>query len=152
MLGLTPLFLLAFALLVALLKGRYLFAAITLGAWVGLTLIADAAIGTAVAADAPFGDAWLVVLLQLAGWVPSPLAACGEATPGSWWAKSGRQPGATPVLEVLANFIWVFSIILLGIAFAGVDILGAEIFCALFATLLAGVLLFGFGAARVRTA
>jgi hypothetical protein len=46
----------------------------------------------------------------------------------------------------------VFAITLLGILFDGVDILGGEVFCALFAALLAAVMLFGFGAARTQTA
>ena len=53
-----------------------------------------------------------------------------------------------PLTETAANFVWVFVITLLGVLFAGVDIIGAEIFCALFGALLAAVMLFGFGAAR----
>ena len=151
-LALTPVALLAFALLVAGLKGRYAAAAVAVAVWVALALVAEAAIGTPVAADAPLADAWIVVLLQLAGWVPAMLAACGEATPDSWWARSGRPAQASPLAETGGNFVWVFAIVLLGILFAGVDILGAEIFCAVFAGLLAAVLLFGFGAARSQPA
>ncbi|HEX6115867.1 MAG TPA: hypothetical protein VFY99_02125 [Solirubrobacterales bacterium] len=152
MLALAPTSVFALALAVGLLKGRYAQAAVALAAWIVLAVVAEAAIGTLDAGDAPLADAWIVVLLQLAGWVPALVAAAGAARAGSWWARSGRRVAPAGLAETAANFVWVFVITLLGILFAGVDILGAEIFCALFGALLAGVMLFGFGSARSQPA
>ena len=148
MLAIAPTFVFALALAVGLLKGRYPQTAAALVCWIALAVVAHLAIGTAIAGDAPFADAWLVVVLQLAGWIPALYAAAGTAGPGSWWTRSGRPAAAAPVAETAGNFVWVFAITLLGVLFAGVDILGAQIFCALFGALLAAMMLFGFGVAR----
>ena len=147
-LAIAPTFVFALALAVGLLKGRPAQAAAALAVWLVLAVVARAAIGTAIAGDAPLADAWLVVLLQLASWIPALFAAAGAARPGSWWERGGRSTAPAPLAETAGNFVWVFVIALLGILFAGVGILGAQIFCALFAALLAAVMLFGFGAAR----
>ena len=152
MLALAPTFVFALALVVGLAKGRYALAALAVGAWIVLAAVAELAIGTIHAGSAPFADAWLVVLLQLAGWVPALAAAAGPAREDSWWARGGRSAAPVRVSETAANFVWVFAITMLGVLFAGVDILGAEIFCAIFGALLAAVMLFGFGAARSRPA
>jgi hypothetical protein len=151
-LGIAPTVVFGLAVVVGLLKGRYVPAALALAALAALTIVAELAIGTPFAGDAPWEDAWIVVVLQLAGWVPALLAAAGPARVGSWWARSGRPAAPLPLRETAANFVWVFAITLLGILFAGVDIVGAEIFCAVFAALLAAVMLFGFGAARTQAA
>jgi hypothetical protein len=147
-LAIAPTFVFALAVAVGLLRGRYAQVAVALAAWVALAAVAHAATGTILAGDAPFEDAWLVVLLQLAGWIPALAAAAGAARPGSWWTRSGRSPAPAPLAEIAGNFVWVFVITLLGVLFAGVGILGAQIFCALFGALLAALMLFGFGAAR----
>ena len=152
MLALAPTFVFALALAVGVLKGRHALAAVALGAWVVLALVAEAAIGTIHAGDAPFADAWLVVLLQLAGWAPALAAAAGAAREGSWWTRSGRSTAAVPIAETASNFVWVFAITMLGVLFAGVEILGAQIFCAIFGALLAAVMLFGLGWPRGRPA
>jgi hypothetical protein len=152
MLALAPTFAFALALVVGLLKGRYALTGLALVSWIVLAVIAEVAIGTVHAGGAPFGDAWIVVLLQLAGWIPALAAAAGEARGDSWWTRSGRTAAPVPITETATNFVWVFAITLLGILFAGVDILGAEIFCAIFAALLAAVMLFGFAAARSQPA
>ena len=152
MLAIAPTVVFALALVVGLLKGRYTQTALALAAWIVLAVIAYLAIGTIDAGDAPFSDAWIVVLLQLAGWIPALVAAAGAARPESWWSRSGRTTAPVPLTETAANFVWVFVITLLGVLFAGVDIIGAEIFCALFGALLAGVMLFGFGSARSQPA
>jgi hypothetical protein len=151
-LAIAPTFVFALAVAVALLKGRYAEAAVAVGAWVVLAVVARVAIGTVLAGDVPLGDAWLVVLLQLASWFPALVAAAGAAREGSWWTRSGRTTTPVSVGETASNFVWVFLITLLGVLFAGVDILGAQVFCALFGALLAAVMLFGFGAARRRPA
>jgi hypothetical protein len=151
-LSLAPTVVLALALVVGALKGRYALAALTLASWIVLAVIAELAIGTPFAGDAPFADAWIVVLLQLASWVPALFAAAGEAREDSWWRRNGRPAAPIPVIETASNFVWVFAITLLGVLFDGVDILGAEIFCAAFAALLAAVMLFGFGSARSQPA
>jgi hypothetical protein len=152
MLAIAPTFVFALALAVGLLKGRYAQTAIALATWVALAVVAQIAIGTVLAGDAPFGEAWLVVLLQLLAWVPALAAAAGPAREGSRWVRAGRSAAPVPVAETAANFVWVFVITLLGVLFAGVDILGAQIFCAVFGALLAAVMLFGFGVARTRPA
>jgi hypothetical protein len=152
MLALAPTFVFALAVVVGLLKGRYAQTAVALAAWVALAVVAEVAIGTVLAGDAPFGDAWLVVLLQLVGWVPALVAAAGPAREGSRWTRAGRSAAPVPIAETASNFVWVFAITLLGVLFAGVEILGAQIFCAVFGALLAAVMLFGFGTARTRPA
>jgi hypothetical protein len=149
-LSIVPTALFAFAVLVGVLKGRYLLSTLALAIGAGLLIVAEVAIGTIDAGDVPFGDAWILVLILIAGWLPALFAAAGGASEGSLWTQTGRPRWATPLVEVLANFVWVFAIILLGILFDGVGILGGEIFCALFAGLLAAVLLFGLGAARTQ--
>jgi len=151
-LALAPTFVFALALAVGLLKGRYALTAAALGAWIVLAVVAELAIGTVHAGEAPLADAWLVVLLQLVGWIPALAAAAGPAREDSWWTRSGRSAAPVPISETAANFVWVFAITMLGVLFAGVDILGAEIFCAIFGALLAGVMLFGVGAARSQPA
>jgi hypothetical protein len=151
-LSIVPTALFAFAILVGVIKGRYVLSAVAFVVGLVLLIVIDATTGTANAGDVPFGDAWILVLVLLAGWLPALAAAAGEAAEGSLWVRSGRPRWATPIIDVLANFVWVFAIILLGILFDGAGILGAEIFCAVFAGLLAAVLLFGLGAARAQPA
>jgi hypothetical protein len=151
-LALAPTFAFVLALVVGLLKGRYAPTALALASWIVLAVVAEVAIGTIHAGEAPFGDAWIVVLLQLAGWVPALAAAAGEARADSRWTRSGRTAAPVPIRETATNFVWVFAITLLGILYAGADILGAEIFCAIFAALLAAVMLFGFASARSQPA
>ena len=152
MLAIAPTVVFGLAVVVGLLKGRYVAAALAVLALAALAVVAELAIGTPLAGDAPWGDAWIVVLLQLAAWVPALIAAAGPARDESWWTRSGRPAAPLPLSETAGNFVWVFAITLLGILFAGVDIVGAEVFCAVFAALLAAVMLFGFGAARTQTA
>jgi hypothetical protein len=151
-LAIAPTVVFALALLVGIAKGRFLMAALALVAWAALALVAEVATGTILAGEAPFGDAWIVILLQLASWAPALLAAAGEAREDSPWARSGRPAAPIPIAELAANFVWVFAITMLGVLFDGVDILGAEIFCAAFAAMLAGVMLFGLGSARSQAA
>lgn len=151
-LAIAPTAVLVFALLVGVLKGRYATSAIALAVAVGLALLTEAAVGTISVGATPFGDAWIVVLLMVAAWAPALFAACGEAAENSLWARSGRSREATPLPELAANFIWVLAVILLGALYDGAGIVGAEIFCAVFAALLAGVLLFGLGGPRVQPA
>ena len=151
-LSIVPTALFAFAVLVGILKGRYALSAVALAIGIALLVVSEAATGTVNAGDVPFGDAWILVIILAVGWLPALAAAAGEAAEGSLWTRTGRPRWATPLLEVVTNFVWVFAIVLLGILFDGAGILGAEIFCALFAGLLAAVLLFGLGAARTQPA
>ena len=89
MLAIAPTSVFALALVVGLAKGRYTQAALALGAWVVCAAIAVVAIGTIEAGDAPLSDAWLVVLLQLASWIPALVAAAGPARPD----PGGRAAG-----------------------------------------------------------
>lgn len=141
-----------FALLVGALKGRWLLSALALAAAVALGFVSEAAVGTIDAGAAPFGDAWIVVLILVASWLPALAAAAGEAREGSLWARSGRPSWPTPLPEIAANFVWVFAIILLGVLFDGAGIAGGDVFSAIFAGLLAAVLLFNLGAARTQAA
>ena len=149
MLAIAPGFVFALTLLVAIAKRRYFWARAAAAVYGALAALSALVLGTAIASDVPFSEAWAVVLLQLAGWPVALAAATGPARPGSWWERSGR-PDSLPARVTIANFVWVFTITLLGILFAGVDILGAVIFCALFGGLLAAVLLLGLAAARTR--
>jgi hypothetical protein len=152
LISIAPTAVFVLALVFGALKGRYALTVAALAAWGACVGVAQITLDTVMAGDVPFGDAWLVVLLQVVALGPAVVAATSGAAEDSVWAESGRPAWPSPIADTLANFIWVFAIVLLGILFDGAGIIGGEIFCGAFALLLAAVLLFGLGSPRAQTA